>query len=257
MLIIRKVAIFIYPVLYYATHPKLFLLKQSGVDIQMLRNLNRPWLRSQGIRTIIDIGANTGQFAQAIHMVIPEAAIYAFEPLPDCFEMLKARMAGVVSFYSYNLALGDKEGLIAFYRSSSTPSSSPRMMSALHQRLYPHTSQVTTIQVPVSRLDTVFQEVDIADNLLIKVDVQGYEDVVIRGGEQLFSKARIVIIEVSFEQLYEEQPSFDQLYQQLKMLGFEFRGALEQFANPLNGNVAFADCIFTQCHDVDANSKRR
>ena len=48
-------------------------------------------------------------------------------------------------------------------------------------------------------------------NLLVKIDTQGFEDRVIRGGEQTIKKASIVVVEVSFTKLYEHQPLFSDL----------------------------------------------
>jgi hypothetical protein len=40
----------------------------------------RPFLSHHDIRTVIDIGANTGQFAGLIHRLCPNARILSFEP---------------------------------------------------------------------------------------------------------------------------------------------------------------------------------
>ena len=47
---------------------------------------HRKWLQAANIRTVVDVGANAGQFSSAIRCFVPEAQIYAFEPLPDCYE---------------------------------------------------------------------------------------------------------------------------------------------------------------------------
>src|SRR3954469_17925598 len=50
------------------------------------------WLRNAGIRTVLDIGANTGQFATHIHAILPTAQIYSFEPLAECYRQLSANL---------------------------------------------------------------------------------------------------------------------------------------------------------------------
>ena len=67
--------------------------------------LNQPWFQSLHIATVLDIGANTGQFSAMIRIVLPRAYIHAFEPLPDCYDRLKKRMAGDARFTAHNLAL--------------------------------------------------------------------------------------------------------------------------------------------------------
>src|SRR5438128_3120008 len=65
-------------------------------------------LRSMPIRSIVDVGANEGQFAKWIMGIFPGAKLYAFEPLPGPYEKLAAwaRSQGG-SVRTFNLALGD------------------------------------------------------------------------------------------------------------------------------------------------------
>src|SRR5262249_13952378 len=56
------------------------------------------WLSSLDIRTIIDIGAHTGQFAMKFHQIIPDASIISFEPLGEAFRQLKNNMNKVPRF---------------------------------------------------------------------------------------------------------------------------------------------------------------
>jgi methyltransferase, FkbM family len=58
--------------------------------------------------------------------------------------------------------------------------------------------------IEVRRLSDVVRELNLRDPLLLKLDVQGFEDKVIAGGEDVVARAKIIIIEVSFQPLYEE-----------------------------------------------------
>ena len=80
--------------------------------------------------------------------------------------------------------------------------------------------------------------------ILIKVDVQGFEDKVIAGGVETFKKAKVVLIENSFVELYESQPLFDDIYMKLKELGFEYRGALQQKIAKNTGQIISEDSMF-------------
>ena len=80
--------------------------------------------------------------------------------------------------------------------------------------------------------------------ILIKMDVQGFEDRVISGGIATFRKAKAVITEVNFANLYEEQLSFDVLYRMLKDLGFNYRGSIYTKFHPNSGSSLFSDAIF-------------
>jgi hypothetical protein len=80
----------------------------------------------------------------------------------------------------------------------------------------------------------------------VKIDVQGYEDRVIAGGDAVISRSKAMIVEVSFQELYEGQPLFDDIYQRLKQKGFAYMGNLYQLLNPADAAVLQADALFVR-----------
>ena len=76
-------------------NPKLFRLRQKGIPIDNFCLLNQPWIINANINTVFDVGGNIGEFASLIHELRPTAAIYAFEPLDDCYEKLMIHMEKV------------------------------------------------------------------------------------------------------------------------------------------------------------------
>ncbi len=222
------------------------LIQKTGFDLHRYKSeidRGKIW-RSLNIQTILDIGANTGQFASSIRQALPEAQIYSFEPLKSCFESLVASRAGDAKFKAFNYALGDRSEEIEIHKSAYSPSSSILEMSQTHKELFPHTQEHTSEKIQIKRLDEVAQNLNLAKEILIKVDVQGFEHKVLAGGLQTFSLAKAVIMEVSFVKLYEGQPSFDELYTNLKNLGFEYRGSLEQKNDKHSGAVISEDSLF-------------
>ncbi len=202
------------------------------------------WLGPHDIRTVLDIGANTGQFASRMRTVLPEARIYSFEPLADCYAKLQERFAGDDRFTGYNCALGEAEGSAVIHRSAHSPSSSLLPMAELHRTQYPHTAETRDETITVRTLDGLAGELSLEPNVLIKVDVQGFEDRVIRGGQATFAQARVLLMEISFQELYEGQSLFDGVYDLLGPMGFAFHGFHRQAQRPLDGAVLFADAIF-------------
>jgi FkbM family methyltransferase len=224
--------------------PVLLKVWLRGIEVGTFESLNKPWLLNAGVRTVFDVGANTGQFARAIHEVLPEATIYSFEPLSDCFEQLQTTMAGVKNFRAFATALAEENGKAEFFRSSWSPSSSLLPMQQLHKRNFPFTAKETREMVDVRRLDDFAGELPIEDEILIKLDVQGAEDKVISGAKTLLRRAKILIVETSTASLYEGQPLFADILRILEGEGYRYKGALSQAISPLDGSVLYADSIF-------------
>ena len=221
-----------------------------GVDIVRWKNnpsMTLLGLRALPIRTIIDVGANTGQFARIISKVFPSAKLYCFEPLPDPFGLLSTwsekQNDRVVPF---NLAIGDKEREVEmFLHEEHTPSSSLLKTTKLIEKLYPFTKKQKQICVWQTTLDNVLKtcKVQLLPKLLIKVDVQGYEDRVIAGGHNTFSAASACILEVALDTLYESQAGFKDLVTMLNDLGYRYTGNMSQIYGR-DGHCIYLDAVF-------------
>ena len=212
---------------------------------------NFMWISSFDINTVIDIGANTGQFAMRIHAIVPNASIFSFEPLEESFKQLQTNLGSLPKFRAFHWALGDSNTTEAIHRNEFAPCSSLLPMTEVHKKAFPHTVHETREIVEVRRLDDVVADLCLQDNILVKIDVQGYEDKVILGGERLIGRAKLIVVEVSFQTLYERQPLFDEIYRALRSKGFAFIGHLNQLSSPLDGTVLQADAIFLRESSAD------
>jgi len=222
---------------------KLFCL--CGLDIRRFRPYqDYEWMAAANIRTILDIGANTGQFALMGHRLLPNAKLYSFEPLKDCYEQLKRNMEGVPQFLALNYALGDANGRVEMYRNAFSPSSSILPMGGLHTQAFPLTAVAEPEEIEIRRLDDVATGLDLAADVLIKIDVQGYEDKVILGGQRVISNAAVLIVETSCRPLYQGQALFDTIYDLLWPMGFAFTGCGEILKDPRDKTILQWDSIF-------------
>jgi FkbM family methyltransferase len=213
------------------------------------------WLKNLNIRTVLDIGANTGQFAAEIHRILPDAAIYSFEPLKDCCERLVETMRDVPKFKAFDFALGQEASGLEMHRSEFSLSSSILPMAEPHTQAFPFTRGVVLERIRVERLDDVAASLQLVDNILIKIDVQGFEDRVIAGGPNTIARAKVLIVEMSFKKLYEGQPLFDRIYDTLTRIGFAYHGNFhEQLLNPVDGSVLQADGIFINADECERRS---
>lgn len=203
-----------------------------------------PWLKEFKFKTILDIGANEGQFADKMHALFPEASIYSFEPIPEAFSLLDKNFKDVQQVEGINLALGDSTGEITFNKNESSASSSFLEMADTHKNSFDFAIQTNPIKVKVDTLDNVMTGKKIDFPMLIKIDVQGFEEKVIKGGMDIIKKADMVFCEVSFVELYKGQLLFGGIYEIFKNLGFSYAGSIEQLRSPETNAILQADAIF-------------
>jgi len=238
------------------------LVNFLGFDL--VRTKNSPGLTLCGLRflpikTVIDVGANRGQFAKNISKFFPNAEIYCFEPLPGPLQSLNKwaeSKKGKVKVF--NLALGDKDSVEEIYlHVDHSPSSSFLKSTSTCTELFPFTANQQKASVKVATLDKVFSEEvsKIQWELLVKIDVQGYEDRVIRGGMKLISQAAACIVEVSLDKIYEGQAMFKDMVFMFSDLGFRYSGTLHQYYGN-DGHVCYIDAIF-QNTEVRALARER
>lgn len=217
--------------------------RHGALDPVLLLEENR-WLMSCQFKTIVDIGANEGQFSEKIRILFPEASIYAFEPLQDVFEKLTANFKDDKKFFPVPLGVGDQPGKVDMFRNESTASSSLLEMTEAHTGSFVEAVDTTMEKIEITTLDQYFLDKELEDPLLVKMDVQGLEAAVIAGGEAFLKQADMILTEVSFEELYKNQPLFDEIYHKLTALGFSFAGCYEQLRRPADNRILQADAIF-------------
>lgn len=239
------------------------VLNWFGLELRLTRNLRkakaaeraarerRRWrvMAHRPFRTILDIGANEGQFARIARDIWPMALIHSFEPIPQVHAALAEGFAGDANFRSHNVALSDHGGTQIMHCSSFSPSSSLLPMAAVHKAEWPESAQSSDVEVALMRLDDwAGAEESLHAPLLIKIDVQGFELHVINGGQSTLAIADVVILEVSFREFYEGQPLFADVHERMRQLGFAYRGNVEQFISKDESHVLYADAIFERTH---------
>jgi FkbM family methyltransferase len=203
------------------------------------------WLEPLGIRTVVDIGAHQGEFARRIHGVLPKAAIVSFEPLPDCYRELQKVTAELPAHRAFNVALGATAGQAEMQQNEFTPASSLLATGPGMQQQLPFAATTRAVSVTVDTLDAAVAKLELRDNLFVKIDVQGFECQVIDGGRETLRRAKLVVVETSFQRIYEGQPLFGAVYDKLvQELGFRYAGSWDQQPSPIDGAPLQEDSIF-------------
>lgn len=205
-------------------------------------------LAKQGIapKTILDVGANVGQFAVASAKLFPNSRIHSFEPVPACVEKLRKNVSGLANVTIHPLALGDGKGEATFHVNSHAHSSSILPLSDAHRDAFPEARESGTISVEVSTLDAVFADTELDGPALLKLDVQGYEPQTLRGGAETLKRIDYVVMEVSFKPLYEGEMLFMDVARMMEERGFRFERPVGWLDAPGSGEVLQMDALFVR-----------
>ncbi len=201
-------------------------------------------LQAYGANTILDIGANEGQFAALIRELIPNVKIISFEPLRNCYDVLLSKQPELAPSLVFHTALGRETGTAKINRSVFTPSSSLLPMGALHRNELPHTAESVEEKISVSVLDDVLAGLELGEPYLVKIDVQGFEEEVLRGAVKTLQKSIAVVVEVSATPMYLGEPGFDRIYEIMKSHGFVYCGNVDQWRSAKDGRILQFDCLF-------------
>ena len=212
-----------------------FGVAASVEHVVVLRNLN--------CRSVVDIGANRGQFALAARYCFPDAKIISFEPLPEPGEVFRRVFADDGVVLLQNVAIGPEERRCMMHVSAKDDSSSLLPISMLQSEIFPGTNEMSTINVRVAPLDSVVSEEEIIGPAMLKLDVQGFELDALRGCESLLSKFDWVYCECSFMELYSGQKLAADVIDWLSRRNFRIKGVF----NPTydrHGRAVQADFLF-------------
>jgi FkbM family methyltransferase len=204
------------------------------------------WLRVTGsIKVIVDIGANNGEFAEFLSTYFDARRTIAIEPLPGCAALIRQRDSVIKNLTVFECAVSDHEGRAILFENGYAPASSLLPVSKISSVEFPQTAgHQKEVAVAVHRLDDLIDLGALENEILIKIDVQGLEDKVIRGGEKTFRSAKFVIIEMSFVPMYDEQPLFEEVHELLVNIGFRFAGIKNQVDSPTTGQPLFVHCLY-------------
>lgn len=208
-----------------------------------LRSVRRPSFSAfrlwQGIKahcgtvaTVVDVGANRGQFALASRYFFPQSRIYAFEPIPGLATALLKKFATSPEVHVENAAVGSRPGQATFRISEYDHLSSlvPPTMRRLEES--PSARLKESVEVRVVTLDEWFFERQTPESVLLKLDVQGFEGEVLDGAREFLKRVDYLLYESAFAQMYQGERTFSDMFDFVRALGFELIAPLDFWTGP-------------------------
>ena len=183
------------------------------------------------VDTILDVGANNGQYVQFLREYVGyEGHIVSFEPVPELAAALDARAASDPRWTVQRCALGSADGTLPLTITTN---------SDLSSFLTPDTTGLDTDNarralasqrqeiVQVRRLDSLLPELEKARpmrNIYLKIDTQGFDLHVIEGAGKLLERIIGMQSETSLIPLYKDAPDLIASLQTFRSHGFDITG---------------------------------
>jgi FkbM family methyltransferase len=176
--------------------------------------------------TVLDIGANVGQFALWAQQALGPQRIICVEPQHDAAERIRQMAVRMTCHVDViETALGTGSGTAMLYVTAAGDSSSVLGPEPDAQARRPGLRVRSTSDVTVMSGDEALTNVPLPGPVLVKIDVQGSELEVLLGLQRVLQMVSAVLVEVSFEPLYRGQSAPDDVIELLRSQGFELRGA--------------------------------
>jgi len=150
--------------------------------------------------TIVDVGANVGDYSLIASKINNSAIIHAIEPMPNSYKLLTNNVMERRQIYPHNFAMSEKKGVFTMYdfddENSQLASSYKEAITEL--RKIPN---VKEFSVNVTTLDEFCAENKIENIRLLKIDTEGQEYAILMGAKKMLEDKCIEIIHLEFNDI--------------------------------------------------------
>jgi FkbM family methyltransferase len=196
--------------------------------------------------TVLDVGANIGQYGLSLRKCGFKGRIVSFEALPAVHARLSSVAAQDPDWIAAPCcALGRTSGEARMNVAANSVSSSLLPMHDTHLRAEPDSRYVAGETVRVERLDAFAGLLaPMSGKLLLKVDTQGYEEEVLAGAGKLLESVSAMQLELSVTPLYQGAPSMRRVLELCADFGFELHGVIPGFYDEQSGGLLQMDGLF-------------
>lgn len=196
---------------------------------------------------VLDVGANVGDVAIHALKTYPDCKVICFEPVSETYKILKHKLHRygdrVILFQQ---GLSDVSGRCEINLTTYHGANSILPQSKFHKFFNPHVREVGKETISVVRLDDIAATFPTTHIDIMKIDVEGYELNVLRGGaEYIPSHVDTIIIEASLQRdVSWESQSIVELFTLLQEMGFRLINVMGIYNS--KGGEAISSMMVTQ-----------
>lgn len=218
-------------------------LQKFGYDIVRYPIIH--FLNSYGINLVLDVGANTGQYAQGLRKHGYQRKIVSFEPLMSVYQQLAMSASGDPLWETAHFALGSQDAKLNIHVAGNSASSSLLEMLPDLPKVEPQIAYIGEETVSVKRLDTVFYDYCTPnDRVFLKVDTQGYEKHVLDGSLNVLHCILGFELEMSLVPIYSGETLIENLISFSRSHGFVPVWFIHGYKHPYTKHLLQVDGIF-------------
>ena len=230
----------------------------SAAQVAIVRNLAETVIGRKRF-LVLDVGAHDGWFIDRLLQRPLDVHVVAFEPLPAMQVELEQRRARWPDMEIVPDAVGDQPGVLPLRIYPGLPGLSSLLDFEESYRYFDgqfDPSDCHTVDVPIVTLDGYFAThpgLAAYENIAMKIDVQGFEDRVLRGAERLLAGGRVkaILIEMAMCPKYVGSWDYLRMIAHLDALGFRlydvnpfYRQIGMTFQAAAIGRLTEMDCLF-------------
>jgi len=196
--------------------------------------------------TVIDGGSHHGDMVEKFSRLLPDSRFICFEPNSSLADLLMSRYRNNNCVTIVQSALGETSGSTTFNINSSEATSSILDTSAnLDSQLAELCHQVKQIKVPIVSIDEYCRTNGITSVDVLKLDLQGYDYLALKGARDTIKNVRCILVELMFSDIYKGSASFDEIFALMKEFGLKLftLGAMKYSDN---SQLLWCDAIFVR-----------
>ena len=224
---------------------KIILIKEKNY-FNPEQNLYKS-IKFHNIRSIIDVGAHEGNFIEKILQRFLFIEAISFEPAKEAFKNLIIRSEKYKNWKILNYALAARDQNMEMNISNYTEASSFLSIEKTLLKFRPELKVVSKELVKCKKIDNFISEFDsLQKPILLKVDTQGYEMEVLKGGNQTLDIIDFVLLEVSTGATYRGQPSLKEVIEYLENKRFKVWSLDRVFGNRSSGETLQVNILFNR-----------
>ncbi|WP_438968733.1 FkbM family methyltransferase [Nonlabens sp.] len=198
------------------------------------------------INKILDIGANSGQYAvEQLNKLNYKGDIVSFEPMKEPYDQILVKSELLPNWKVVNIGIGLKKEKAFINVAKNSFSSSLLEMLPSHSKNAPQSIYINKEEITIDTLSNVCNEYcSVEDNIYLKVDTQGYEYNILESGRDYLKNIKVIQIEMSIIPLYLGEKTFEDMLSYLKSLNFKLVSIEPGFYSDKTGQLLQVDGIF-------------